>query len=69
MTSQDPKAMKMTKADFVKVFAEMMRENYPSVTNDFVAKELDSQLKGEKPQGIIGMFMADNLKKIEITDR
>ena len=60
--------MKMTKEQFIKEFGEMMRENY-TVTDDFIRAELESQLAGNQPKNIIGMFMAENLKKINIVQQ
>jgi hypothetical protein len=58
--------MQMTKDQFVKELTKLLRETYQSVTEAAVITELNKQLNGAKPDNIIGMFVADNLKKITI---
>ena len=47
---------------FVRLLGKMLRENY-DITDEFLRKELDSQLAGDKPNGFMGVVIEQNLKK------
>jgi hypothetical protein len=57
----------LTKQQFVKQLTQLLQENYP-VTEDFIEKELTNQLNGDKPTGIMGIVIAENLKKVKVID-
>lgn len=60
--------IKVTKEHFVETLTKLLKETYPDVTKEIIEKELDSQRAGNAPAGIMGMFVADNLKKVTITE-
>ena len=60
--------LSMTRQRFVDELTKTLRETYPDVTPEIIRTELDSQLAGKAPTGIMGMFVADNLSKITIED-
>ena len=58
----------MTKAQFVRELTAVLEGSYPALTDDVIRCELDKAIKGEKPTGIMGMYVVENLKKIKIID-
>jgi len=63
------KTLKLTRSEFSEKLARLLQETYPTMAPEMIRAELDLQLsgKGHTPT-IVGMFVKDNLEKIEIIE-